>query len=98
MHSQDTNLDVHKTGIVPYPSADAPLRPLSSPVKLSSPISRKRNFEEIADSDAETDEDYGWEEEDEIAAEGLIEEAAFDVPTTREADAEANGGSHQDSQ
>ena len=62
---------------MPYSSAETPLRPLSSPIKLSSPISRKRNFEEIADSEAESDDDYGWAEEDEVAAEGLVDEITF---------------------
>ncbi|KAI9663038.1 MAG: hypothetical protein M1821_008086 [Bathelium mastoideum] len=68
---------VDGTGIVPCSSTETPLRPLSSPIKISSSASRKRNFKEIADSDAETDDEYGWIEEDEIAAEGLIDDVAL---------------------
>ena len=83
-----TNIFIRQTGIVPYSDTDAPLRPLSSPIKLSSSASRKRNFEEIADSDAETDDEYGWIEEDEVAAEGLIDEAALTAAITHEAEGE----------
>ncbi|KAL9095305.1 MAG: hypothetical protein Q9165_002562 [Trypethelium subeluteriae] len=74
---------IDETGIVPYSINDKPLRPLSSPVKLSSPVSRKRQFEEVADSEAESDDDYGWVEEDEVGAEGLIDEATLTKVNTR---------------
>ncbi|KAL9064424.1 MAG: hypothetical protein Q9157_007836 [Trypethelium eluteriae] len=75
---------IDETGIVPYTSDEKPLRPLSSPIKLSSPTSRKRHFEEVADSEAESDDEYGWVEEDEVGAEGLIDEAALTTVTTRD--------------
>ncbi|KAL2356398.1 P-loop containing nucleoside triphosphate hydrolase protein [Cryomyces antarcticus] len=57
-----------------FPSAELTVRPiLTSPIR---PVARKRDYEEIADSDEEpgSDEQYGWAEldEGEVAAEGLI--------------------------
>lgn len=48
-------------------------RPIPSPVKT-----RKRKVEEIADSDEEISSEYGWLDEDEVVAEGLIDEAALE--------------------
>lgn len=58
-------------------STALPLGPLSSPVKA-----RKRPHAEIADSE-ESDEEYGWLEEDEVAAEGLIDERHLIIDLTR---------------
>jgi len=44
-------------------------RPLPSPVKT-----RKRKLEEVADSEDEISSEYGWLAEDEVAAEGMIDE------------------------
>jgi len=64
--------------VVPFSVERAGLRELELPaekmasVMNSSPVrARKRSFVEIADSDDEFDE-YGWDEEDELAAEGLV--------------------------
>ncbi|KAF2219643.1 hypothetical protein BDZ85DRAFT_298589 [Elsinoe ampelina] len=37
-------------------------------------VKSKRKFDEVADSDSEVGSEYGWDEGDEIAAEGLIDE------------------------
>lgn len=52
--------------------ADAPsLQVLTSPVRRPA----KRAYDEIADSEGEgSDAEYGWAEDDDIAAEGLVEE------------------------
>jgi len=47
-------------------------RPVVSPVKA-----RKRKLHEIADSDEEISSEYGWLAEDEVAAEGLIDEGSL---------------------
>ncbi|KAI9687393.1 MAG: hypothetical protein M1820_010475 [Bogoriella megaspora] len=65
---------IEETGIVPFTSAHMP--PLSSPIKALSPGPRKRTFDEIADSEEESEDDYGWPEEDDVAAEGLIDYGA----------------------
>jgi hypothetical protein len=44
----------------------------------------KRPFAEVADSDEErleTDESFGWDEDDEVAAEGLLVDEADPAPT-----------------
>ncbi|KAF4556404.1 Rad51-like protein 1 [Elsinoe fawcettii] len=42
--------------------------------RMLSPKKVKRKFDEVADSDDEVGSEYGWDEGDEIAAEGLIDE------------------------
>lgn len=55
-------------------TVEVPIQTLTSPVRSS-----KRTYTEIADSEDEfgSDELYDWGEEDEIAAEGLIDDAAL---------------------
>lgn len=50
-------------------------RPIPSPVKV-----RKRKVEEIADSDEEISSEYGWADDDELAAEGLVDETPLEDP------------------
>ena len=47
-------------------------RPAASPVKV-----RKRKHDEVADSDEEVSSEYGWLDEDAVAAEGLIDESTL---------------------
>lgn len=67
--------------VVPFSVKKGGLQELEMPAEKltgvisSSPIgAKKRSFVEIADSEEELDSDdeYGWDEEDELAAEGLI--------------------------
>ena len=59
--------------------AVAQVKPRASPVKP-----RKRVFDEVADSESEDVDEYGWAETDEdaIAAEGLIEDAQAATAST----------------
>ncbi|KAK5010589.1 hypothetical protein LTR28_008911 [Elasticomyces elasticus] len=62
-----------------FPTARAD-QPILLPSTSSPAKTRKRTFEEIADSDGEelgSDAEYGWMDEDRVAAEGLIDEAAL---------------------
>ncbi|KAK5010454.1 hypothetical protein LTR28_009844 [Elasticomyces elasticus] len=62
-----------------FPTARAD-QPILLPSTSSPARTRKRNFEEIADSDGEelgSDAEYGWIDADTVAAEGLIDEAAL---------------------
>lgn len=67
--------------VVPFSVESGGLQELEMPAEKltgvisSSPVkARKRSFVEIADSEDEggSEDEYGWDEEDEIAAEGLI--------------------------
>lgn len=53
---------------------EVPIETLTSPARPP-----KRTYEEVADSEDEpgSDEEYGWVEEDEVATEGLIDEAVL---------------------
>jgi hypothetical protein len=67
--------------VVPFSVESGGLQELEMPAEKltgvisSSPVkARKRSFVEIADSEDEggSEDEYGWDEEDEVAAEGLI--------------------------
>jgi hypothetical protein len=67
------NWHSQKGGIAPFADTDEGTLALSSPIKLASSPSRKRPVQEIADSEADTEDEFGWAEADQIAAEGLID-------------------------
>ncbi|KAF2145247.1 uncharacterized protein K452DRAFT_324951 [Aplosporella prunicola CBS 121167] len=76
---------VERSGLsdVSLASVELPVQPLASPAPVRT---SKRSYAEVADSDDElgSDELYGWDEEDALATEGLIDEAALVVDLTKD--------------
>ncbi|KAK8206330.1 P-loop containing nucleoside triphosphate hydrolase protein [Phyllosticta paracitricarpa] len=78
---------IEKSGLfdVELKSAELPMQPLTSPAAQRT--STKRRYAEVADSDDEelnSDELYGWGNEDDIATEGLIDESDLAIGLARE--------------
>ncbi|KAK8167683.1 P-loop containing nucleoside triphosphate hydrolase protein [Phyllosticta citrichinensis] len=75
---------IEKSGLfdVELKSVEVPMQPLTSPARSTT----KRRYAEVADSDDElnSDELYGWGNEDDIAAEGLIDESDLAIGLARE--------------
>ncbi|KAK7522512.1 hypothetical protein IWZ03DRAFT_392860 [Phyllosticta citriasiana] len=78
---------IEKSGLfdVELKSAELPMQPLTSPAAQRT--STKRRYAEVADSDDDelnSDELYGWGNEDNIATEGLIDESDLAIALAQE--------------
>ncbi|KAF2836136.1 P-loop containing nucleoside triphosphate hydrolase protein [Patellaria atrata CBS 101060] len=82
---------IETTGLADLDLASADLtttiQPSTSPARP--PSKKRRIVAEIADSDAGSDEEYGWADDDELAAEGLlVDETLLEAETAEEVEGE----------